>query len=137
MMPDRPTWDQTWMAVCQRIAQRSADPGHKVGAIIITDDNTQMLALGYNGDHAGGSNERESSEPGCSGFLHAEINALIKCDFNTTKRKVMYVTLSPCRMCAKAIINARISEVVYGDLYRDESGIDLLRAANIVVRALP
>jgi dCMP deaminase len=49
----------------------------------------------------------------------------------------MYITLSPCRMCAKAIINARISEVVYGDLYRDESGIDLLRAANIVVRALP
>jgi dCMP deaminase len=125
------------MTVCQRIAQRSADPGHKVGAIIITDDNTQMLALGYNGDHAGGPNVRESSEPGCSGFLHAEINALIKCDFNTTKRKVMYVTLSPCRMCAKAIINARISEVVYGDLYRDESGIDLLRAANIVVRALP
>ena len=98
--------------------------------------NTQMLALGYNGDHAGGPNERESVDPGCSGFLHAEINALIKCDFNTTKRKVMYVTLSPCRMCAKAIINARISEVVYGDQYRDESGIALLREANIVVRAL-
>jgi dCMP deaminase len=136
MITDRPTWDQTWMAVCQRIAQRSADPVHKVGAIIITDDNTQMLALGYNGDHAGGPNERESDDPGCSGFLHAEINALIKCDFNTTKRKVMYVTLSPCRMCAKAIINARISEVVYGDQYRDERGIALLREANIVVRAL-
>jgi dCMP deaminase len=125
------------MGVCQKIAQRSADPIYKVGAIIITDDNTQMLALGYNGDHAGGPNERESSEPGCSGFLHAEINALIKCDFNTSKRKVMYVTLSPCRMCAKAIVNARIDEVVYAEEYRDASGLALLKASGVKVRSLP
>jgi len=133
----RPNWDEVWMNIAREVSRRSADDKYKVGTVIVTGDNTQVLSLGYNGDHAGGPNERESSEPGCSGFLHAEINALIKCDFNTTKRKVMYVTLSPCRMCAKAIINARISEVVYGDLYRDESGIGLLRAANIVVRALP
>ena len=125
------------MGVCQKIAQRSADPIYKVGAIIITDDNTQMLALGYNGDHAGGPNERESSEPGCSGFLHAEINALIKCDFNTSKRKVMYVTLSPCMMCAKAIVNARIDEVVYAEEYRDASGLALLKASGVKVRSLP
>jgi dCMP deaminase len=125
------------MSVCRTIAQRSPDPGHRVGAIIITDDNTQMLALGYNGDHAGGSNLRESDEPGLSGFLHAEINALIKCDYNAAKRKVMYVTLSPCRMCAKAIINARISEVVYSEEYRDTSGLDLLRGAGVAVRRLP
>lgn len=125
------------MGVCRRIALRSADPIHKVGAIIITDDNTQMLALGYNGDHAGGPNERESSDPGCSGFLHAEINALIKCDFNTSKRKVMYVTLSPCRMCAKAIVNARIDEVVYEESYRDTSGVELLKASGVRVRSLP
>lgn len=125
------------MGVCRKIALRSADPIHKVGAIIITDDNTQMLALGYNGDHAGGPNERESSDPGCSGFLHAEINALIKCDFNTSKRKVMYVTLSPCRMCSKAIVNARIDEVVYEETYRDTSGVELLKASGIKVRSLP
>jgi dCMP deaminase len=107
-----------------------------VGAIVITDDNTQMLSLGYNGDHAGGPNTRESDEPGHSGFLHAEINALIKCDFNIAKRKVMYVTLSPCRMCAKAIVNARIDEVVYADEYRDRSGIDLLAGAGVRVRRL-
>ena len=133
----RPTWDETWMGICRAVSQRSPDPAHKVGAIIITDDNTQMLALGYNGDHAGGSNIRESDEPGMSGFLHAEINALIKCDFNTAKRKVMYVTLSPCRMCAKAIVNARIDEVVYAEVYRDTSGIDLLRGAGIRVRRSP
>jgi len=125
------------MTVCRTIAQRSPDPDHRVGAIIITDDNTQMLSLGYNGDHAGGPNSRESDVPGQSGFLHAEINALIKCDYNAGKRKVMYVTLSPCRMCAKAIVNARIHEVVYGEEYRDTSGIDLLQSCGVRVRRLP
>jgi dCMP deaminase len=124
------------MGICRAVSQRSPDPDHKVGAIVITDDNTQMLSLGYNGDHAGGPNTRESDEPGHSGFLHAEINALIKCDFNIAKRKVMYVTLSPCRMCAKAIVNARIDEVVYADEYRDRSGIDLLAGAGVRVRRL-
>ena len=132
----RASWDETWMGICRAVSQRSPDPDHKVGAIVITDDNTQMLSLGYNGDHAGGPNTRESDEPGHSGFLHAEINALIKCDFNIAKRKVMYVTLSPCRMCAKAIVNARIDEVVYADEYRDRSGIDLLAGAGVRVRRL-
>ena len=133
---NRPTWDETWMGICRAIAQRSPDPDFKVGAIIITDDNTQMLSLGYNGDHAGGPNTRESDEPGCSGFLHAEINALIKCDFNNAKKKVMYITMLPCKMCSKAIINAGISQVVYGDEYRDNSGGLLLAKAGIWVRRL-
>jgi dCMP deaminase len=124
------------MGICRAIAQRSPVPDFKVGAIIITDDNTQMLSLGYNGDHAGGPNTRESDDPGCSGFLHAEINALIKCDFNNAKKKVMYVTMLPCRMCSKAIINAGISQVVYGDEYRDNSGGLLLARAGIWVRRL-
>jgi len=45
--------------------------------------------------------------------------------------------LSPCRMCAKAIINARVSEVVYNEEYRDLSGVDLLVSHGIRVRQLP
>jgi dCMP deaminase len=74
--------------------------------------------------------------PGDSGFIHAEVNALIKLDFNSPKRKKMYVSLSPCKMCAKAIINARIDEVVYIDKYRDLSGVELLQNAGIKVRQL-
>jgi dCMP deaminase len=62
------------------------------------------------------------------------VNALIKLDFNSPKKKKMYVSLSPCKMCAKAIINARIDEVIYSEEYRDTSGIDLLRHAGIKVR---
>ena len=116
------------------IDKRSIDPRFKVGAVIVTEDNTQVLSIGYNGDQAGGSNEVESLEPGQSGCIHAEINALIKLDYNNPKKKKMYVTLSPCKMCAKAIINANINEVIYLEKYRDESGILLLVDSNIEVR---
>lgn len=132
--PERPSWDDVWMETARTISRRSLDPRYKVGAIVVTDDNTQVLSVGYNGDHRGGPNSVESTEPGMSGFLHAEINCLIKCDFNNPKPKRMYLTLSPCRLCAKAIVNGGIREVVYAEEYRDPSGINLLRESGIAVR---
>ena len=134
MNAERPSWDSIWMRFAKTIAERSLDPRHRVGAVICSWDNTQVLAVGYNGDEAGGSNCVESLEPGQSGFLHAEINALIKSDYNSPQQKRMYVTLSPCRVCAKAIINGGIDEVVYAARYRDTSGLDLLRDAGVQVR---
>ena len=122
------------MNIAREVSRRSADAQHKVGTVIVTGDNTQVLSLGYNGDHAGGPNCRESDTPGESGFIHAEMNALIKLDYNNLKNRTMYVTLSPCRMCAKAIVNAGIHEVVYSEEYRDTSGIEILRSAGIKVR---
>ena len=133
-MSGRPSWDEVWIKTARLIAQRSYDPRFRVGAVVVTSDNTQVLAVGYNGNHAGGPNEVESTEPGQSGFIHAEINALLKLDYNNPKCKKMYVTLTPCRMCAKAIINAGIDEVIYGDEYRDTSGVQILEAAGILVR---
>ena len=130
----RPEWDQIWMDFARNIAKRSYDPRFQVGSVIVTEDNCQVLAVGYNGNYSGGPNEVESSNPGESGMLHAEINALIKLDYNNPKKKKLYLTLSPCRMCAKAIINAGIDEVVYAVEYRDTSGVDLLRHAGIVIR---
>ena len=122
------------MSFANSIAKRSIDPRFKVGAIVVSNDNTQVLSVGYNGDQAGGSNQVESSVPGESGCIHAEINALIKLDYNNPKAKKMYLTLSPCKMCAKAMINAGIQEVVYDEEYRDSSGIKLLQESKIVVR---
>ena len=132
----RPTWDKIWSDFAVSISERSIDPRLKVGAVIVTDDNTQVLAIGYNGDEAGGSNEVESLEPGQSGCLHAEINSLIHLDFNNPKNRKMYLTHSPCRMCAKACVNARISEVYYLIEYRDTSGIELLKRSGIKVTHL-
>ena len=82
MSLSRPSWDEVWCEMAKIIAQRSYDPRHKVGVVIVTDDNTQVLSVGYNGNYSGGPNEVESTVPGESGMLHAEINALLKMDYN-------------------------------------------------------
>lgn len=115
------------------IAQRSHHPTFKVGALIVTSDNTQVLSMGYNGNARGMSNVPQSDEPGCSGLLHAEINALLKLDYNNPKDKVMYLTLSPCENCAMAIINSGIEKVVFKEKYRSTKGIEILEAANVKV----
>ena len=129
----RPTWNKVWMDFAKIISERSYDPRYKVGAIVVTGDNTQVLAVGYNGNYSGGPNEVESDSPGESGMLHAEINALLKLDYNNPKKKTMYVTLSPCRMCAKAIVNSGIDEVIYNEEYRDTSGLEILSSGGVSV----
>jgi dCMP deaminase len=132
----RPSWDEIWMETAHLLAKRSYDPRYQVGTIIVTKDNTQVLAVGYNGNWSGGPNEVESAVPGESGMIHAEVNALLKCDYNNPKKKIAYVTLSPCRMCAKALVNAGISEVVYDKEYRNTSGLDILKKAGLKVRQI-
>ena len=133
----RPDWDDNWQRFALDIAKRSPDPKFQVGAVIVTDDNTQVLALGYNGDHKGGPNCRTSLETGKSGFIHAEVNALIKCDFNNPKKKKMYLTHSPCPVCAKCIVNAGINQVLYiKDYEPDMEGVRILKDSNIKVKKL-
>ena len=132
----RPEWDEIWISFAHDIAKRSPDKKHKVGAVIVNEENTQVLSIGYNGDQKGGTNKRESMAVGQSGFIHAEINALIKCDYNYPKKKKMYLTLSPCKICAKAIVNAGISEVVYSKAYRESNGLNILKDAGIVVKCV-
>ena|SRR3990167_6871463 len=135
-LSSRPSWPETWMSVARSMSRRSYDPRLKVGAIVVSEDNTSMLSVGYNGNYRGGPHAHESTEPGKSGFIHAEVNALVKCDFNFPKKKHMYVTHSPCRDCSKLIINAEITRVVYEIEYRDTSGIDLLKSTGIDVMNL-
>lgn len=121
------------MILSQMVGQRSHHPVHKVGCVIVSEDNTQVLSIGYNGNYKGGSNTVDSTEPGCSGLIHAEMNALLKMDYNNSKGKIMYVTLSPCLMCAKAIINAGIGRVYYLDSYRDRAGLEIMKSAGVKV----
>ena len=125
------------MDFAQSISKRSYDPRYQVGAVIVTDDNTQVLSVGYNGNYSGGPNEVESEIPGESGLVHAEINALLKMDYNNPKKKKLYLTLSPCRMCAKAIVNSGIGEVMYAEKYRDSSGLEILNDAGINHKLIP
>ena len=135
---DRPEWDKIWMDFAKSIAKRSCDSKYQVGAVIVNSENTQVLSIGYNGDQKGGPNTRDSTETGQSGFIHAEINALIKMDYNNPCNKKMYLTLSPCEVCAKAIVNSGITEVVYAEFYHHgKNSLRILNDAGILVRSVP
>lgn len=112
----RPSWDDVFMTYAMNVATRSCDPKHKIGCVIVNKDNSRILSFGYNGDEHGGTNKRESNEVGGSGFIHAEENALIKLDYSEPYKKV-YITHSPCIMCAKKLINAKVDEIIYNEIY--------------------
>jgi dCMP deaminase len=121
------------MNIARTVAERSYDPRLKVGAIVVSDDNARLLSLGYNGNYRGGPNSPDSSDPGQSGFIHAEVNAIVKCDYNFNKKKIMYLTHSPCVQCAKLIVNAGINSVIYDLEYRDTSGLAILKTCDVEV----
>ena len=132
----RATWDEIWMTLALHISDRSRDPRLKVGSVVVTEDNTSVLAIGYNGDEQGGNNKPDSLEPGKSGFIHAEANALIKMNFGDHRNKKMYLTHSPCVVCARMIVNAGIKEVYYCESYRDTSGIQILLNSGVHVKKI-
>ena len=131
---DRPDWDEIFMVFARSLARRSTCRRLAVGCVVVSEDNTRILAMGYNGNYPGGPNDCESDEPGKCGCFHSEMSALIKLGRADMSRKVMYVTHSPCKTCAKAILLAGIDEVVYGLDYRSADGTDLLRSRGIPVR---
>ena len=62
--------------------------------------------------------------------IHSEQNALIKAGAQLPG-KVMFVSASPCVMCAKMIINTNVARVYYREAYRDPAGLDVLRQGGV------
>lgn len=126
-------WDDIWMNLAHQISSRSADPRLKVGSVIVTEDNESVLAIGYNGDEKGGTNTPDSLEPGCSNFIHAEVNAIAKMNYNDPRSRKIYITHAPCPVCARLIVNANIKKVIYCYPYRSEQGLQILKNRNIEI----
>lgn len=68
--------------------------------------------------------------------VHAEQNIITYCAKNgiPTDGTTMYVTMSPCKQCAKLIAQAGITKLIYRDDYKDMSGIEFLKKVNIKVK---
>ncbi len=97
--------DRSFMEMALDEAQLSFNDNEvPVGAIIVKDN--EVIGSGHN--QVIRTNNVTS---------HAEINAIIDASKNTNNYRLnnakMYVTLEPCHMCAKAIIDARIDEVIF------------------------
>lgn len=126
----RPPLTDIYMRLAFDLARRSTCKRLQVGSVIVTADLQQVLAIGYNGTGKGMPNDSCTGERGTCGCLHSEVNALIKCG-RQHPDKVLFVTDSPCPMCAKAIINSGFSVVYYNRQYRDNEGLNILRNACI------
>lgn len=98
------------------LAKIAANKGEvPVGAVIVKDG--KIIGEGYN--------MREQKKNALSHAETEAINAACKTlgDWRLDNCTI-YVTLEPCPMCAGAIINARISEVVFGAYDRQMGCMD-------------
>ena len=116
-----------FMQVADLISTNSYCNRSKVGAVLVKDN--RIISMGYNGTPVGMDNECEDREGNTKSIvMHAEINAILyaaKVGI-PTEGCTLYVTLSPCVECAKAIIQAGIKTVYYKEQYRNIDGLTLL-----------
>lgn len=124
-MEERIEWNEYFMKMAFLAAERSSCRRRKIGAVIVKD--RQVLSTGYNGASRG---IKDCLELGClrdqqeikSGknheicrAVHAEQNAIIQAAVHgvSIKDATVYCTHSPCILCAKMLINARIKKYYY------------------------
>ena len=120
------SWDEYFMGVALLASKRSKDPNTQVGACIV-DEQNRILSTGYNGFPQGCSDdvfpwgrEGKEEETKYPFVVHAELNAILNNRGKSLADSKIYVALFPCHECAKAIIQAGITEVIYlSDKYKD------------------
>lgn len=126
--------DYRYLRMARIWAENSYCQRRKVGALVVKDK--MIISDGYNGTPSGFENVCEDENNVTKPYvLHAEANAITKLarSSNNSDASTLYVTAAPCIECAKLIIQAGIKRVVYGEKYRLEDGINLLKRANIEV----
>ena len=137
----RPSWDDYFMNIAFTVAERSTCDRAHVGAVIVRD--RRILTTGYNGAPAGLPHCDEVGhlmvDGHCVRTLHAEQNAIIQAALHGVDiaGSTIYVTHQPCLTCAKMIINAGITRVVYAGNYPDGHSRQFLKDANISLENLP
>lgn len=126
--------DIRYLRMARIWAENSYCQRRKVGALVVK--NKMIISDGYNGTPSGFENQCEDENNVTKSYvLHAEANAITKLarSSNNSENATLYVTASPCIECSKLIIQAGIKRVVYGEKYRLEDGINLLKKAGIEV----
>ncbi len=143
--PTRLSIDEYFLKIASVVAERSTCRRHHVGAVAVKDKH--ILATGYNGAAAGlkdclelGCLRDELGIPSgqrqeiCRG-IHAEQNVIIQAGLHgvSLEGSTIYSTHTPCVLCAKMLVNARIKRLVSFGRYSDNSFIDLFKEAGIEV----
>lgn len=141
---ERPSWDETFMAVAEEMRKRSTCLRRQVGAVIVNRAHRQVSG-GYNGAppkfkhcaEVGCLREKLGIPSGerheiCRG-LHAEMNAILWAPNSSGGGCTLYTTDSPCSICARLIVGSPvgIERVVYGGEYPDEFTAGIFAEAGV------
>jgi dCMP deaminase len=141
----RPDVDEYFLKIASVVAERSTCRRHHVGAVAVKDKH--ILATGYNGAPAG---LKDCLELGClrderdipSGTrheicraIHAEQNVIIQAALHgvSLDGATIYCTHTPCVLCAKMLVNAKIKRFVSFGRYDDDTFRQLFHEAGIEV----
>ena len=131
-------YDRAYLKMAYEWGKLSHCKRKQVGALIVKD--RMIISDGFNGTPTGFDNCCEDKD-GITKWevLHAEANAILKVAASTqsTHGATLYITLSPCIQCSKLIYQAGIKRVVFGNKYKDTSGIDCLEKEGVKIRHLP
>lgn len=125
-------YDQAYLRMAIEWAKLSHCKRKQVGALIVKD--RMIISDGYNGTPSGFDNCCENNQGETHWYvLHAEANAILKVAGSTHScwGATLYLTLSPCRECAKLILQAGIKRLVYINGYKDNSGLNFLQQAGV------
>lgn len=124
--------DKRYLKMARIWAENSYCKRRQVGALLVKDK--MIISDGYNGTPSGFENDCEEDDNTTKAYvLHAEANAITKVakSGNSSEGSTLYITTSPCIECAKLIIQAGITRVVFIEKYRITDGLDLLERANV------
>ncbi len=141
----RPDFDEYILKIASVVAERSTCRRHHMGAVAVKDKH--ILTTGYNGAPAG---QKDCLELGClrdelgipSGerqevcrAIHAEQNVIIQAALHgvSLEGSTIYCTHTPCVLCAKMLVNARIKRFISFGKYSDDRFIELFKEAGIEV----
>ena len=114
MMTD---WDKRFLKLAKHISEWSKDPSTQVGCVVVGPDR-EIRSTGFNGlprgieDNDERLNDREIKYPL---ICHAEENAIMHAARIGISLKdcTAYVTWPPCTRCARSLIQAGISTIIY------------------------
>ena len=131
-------YDKAYLRIAREWGMLSYCKRKQVGSIIVKD--RMIISDGYNGTPSGFDNCCEDDE-GLTKWhvLHAEANAILKVARSTQSCEgaTLYITLSPCKECSKLIHQSGIKRVVYQNGYKDDSGVQFLMKAGVIVNHIP
>jgi dCMP deaminase len=123
---------EVYADILKKISTLSTSSRLKVACILLKKDFTKIASFGYNGNYYNApineetGTEEESLEPGKDGFIHAEQNALAKFRENDPENYIVLITHSPCKNCAKLLVNSGFKSIYWLDDYRETTHLDMI-----------